>query len=65
MLLQVLNTPKSNTITNDITFVKDWFTPMLIAGIIIFAGIVIQRIVIIYIKRISKKTGWKGGFSSG
>jgi small-conductance mechanosensitive channel len=63
MLLQVLNNtvPKVNAITNDITVVKDWFTPMVIAGAIIFAGIVIQRIIIIYIKRLSKKTHWKGG----
>ncbi len=61
MFLQVLNTPKTTSLTNDITLVKDWFTPMLIAGVILFAGIVIQRIIIIYIKRISKKTGWKGG----
>jgi small-conductance mechanosensitive channel len=63
MLLQVLNNsvPKTTTITNDITLVKDWFTPMLIAGAIIFAGIVIQRIIIIYIQRLSKKTHWKGG----
>lgn len=63
MLLQILNTPlpKANAITNDITVVKDWFTPMLIAGAIIFAGIVIQRIIIIYIQRLSKKTHWKGG----
>jgi small-conductance mechanosensitive channel len=63
MFLQVLNTPvpKPNAITTDITVVKDWFTPLLIAGIIIFAGIVIQRIIIIYIQRLSKKTDWKGG----
>lgn len=61
MFLQVLNTPKTSALTNDITLVKDWFTPMLIAGIILFAGIVIQRIIIIYIKRLAKKTGWKGG----
>ncbi len=61
MFLQVLNTPKTTALTNDITLVKDWFTPMFIAGAILFAGIIIQRIIIIYIKRISKKTGWKGG----
>ncbi|HTB31693.1 MAG TPA: mechanosensitive ion channel family protein [Bacteroidia bacterium] len=63
MLLQIINStvPKANTITSDITVVKDWFTPMLIAGAIIFAGIVIQRIIIIYIQRIAKKTHWKGG----
>ena len=63
MLLDVINNPlpKTTTITNGITVVKDWFTPLLIAGIIIFAGIVIQRVIIIYIKRFAKKTHWKGG----
>lgn len=62
MLLQILNNSasKPNDITTGITVVKDWFTPLLIAGIIIFAGIVIQRIVILYIKSIAKKTRWKG-----
>lgn len=59
MLLEVINKPTA--ITNGITVVQDWFTPLLITGIIIFAGIVIQRIVIIYIKRLAKKTHWKGG----
>lgn len=63
MLLQVLNTPvtKPTGLTTDITVVKDWFTPLLIMGAIIFAGIIIQRILIIYIHRLSKKTDWKGG----
>jgi len=63
MLLQVLNNsaPKVNSLTNDISVVKDWFTPMLIAGSIIFAGIVIQRLIIIYIQYVAKKTDWKGG----
>jgi small-conductance mechanosensitive channel len=63
MLLQVLNTPlpKATTITNDLSVVKDWITPMLIAGAIIVTGIIIQRIIIISIKRFAKKTHWKGG----
>lgn len=63
MLIQILNntTQKATSITNDITVVKDWFTPLIIAGAIIFTGIVIQRIIIIYLKRLSKKTQWKGG----
>jgi|SRR6185312_1860730 len=39
----------------DITVVKDWFTPSLIAGVIIFAGIVIQRVIIVYAHRLAKK----------
>jgi small-conductance mechanosensitive channel len=63
MLLQIINNSATKTtiITNDITVVKDWFTPALIAGAIILAGIIIQRIIIIYIQRLSKKTHWKGG----
>jgi hypothetical protein len=63
MLLQTISNTasKATTINNDITVVKDWFTPFLVAGIIIFLGIVIQRIVIIYIQRIAKKSHWKGG----
>ena len=63
MLLQVLNNaaPKTTAITNGISAVKDWFTPFLIAGIILLAGIVVQRILIIYIQRLAKKTHWKGG----
>ena len=63
MFLQILNNtaPKVNAIANDITVVKDWFTPALIAGGIIFAGIVIQRIIIVSIQRFAKKTHWKGG----
>ena len=60
MLLQVLNSTAPKTMS-DITQVKDWFTALLIAGTIIFSGIVIQRIIIIYIQRLSKKTHWKGG----
>src|SRR5579863_7235616 len=62
MLLDGVNNvfPKATTFTTDITTVKGWFTPMLIAGIIIFAGIIIQRLIILYIKRIAKKTNWKG-----
>lgn len=62
MLLEVLNNPapKAAPITNSITLLKDWVTPLLIAGIVIFVGIVVQRIVIIYIKRLAKRTHWKG-----
>lgn len=63
MLLEVINNPvpKATAVTDGITVVKDWATPLLIAGIIIIAGLIIQRIVIIYIKRLAKKTRWKGG----
>jgi small-conductance mechanosensitive channel len=63
MWLDIITNPgqKATTITNGITVVKDWFTPMLIAGIIVFSGIVIQKIIIVYIKRLAKKTNWKGG----
>jgi len=62
MFLQVSNIPLPKAAAiSDITEVKDWATPLLIAGAIIFAGIIIQRIIIIYIQRLSKKTKWKGG----
>ena len=63
MLLDIINNPapKITAITTGITVVKDWVTPLLIAGIIIFGGIVIQRIIIIYIQRLAKKKRWKGG----
>ncbi len=63
MLLQVLNNSvsKATTITSDITVVKDWFTPLLIAGAIIFGGIILQRVIIVYIQRFSKKNDWRGG----
>jgi len=62
MLKDTLNSAvsKANHIS-DIAQVKDWFTALLVAGTIIFAGIVIQRIIIIYIQRLAKRTGWKGG----
>jgi len=62
MLVDVINNtiPKAPAIS-DITEVKDWFTALIIAGTIIFAGIVIQRVIIVYIQRFSKKTHWKGG----
>ena len=40
----------------DITMVRDWLTPSLIACVIIFAGIVIQRVIIVYAHRLAKKT---------
>ena len=52
MLLDVINDPaqKAIAISNDITVVKGWLTPLLITIIILFAGIIIQRVLIIYIK---------------
>jgi small-conductance mechanosensitive channel len=59
MLLQLLN--NSAAFNNDVTVVKDWLTPALIAGVIIFAGIVVQRVIILYIQHVAKRTNWKGG----
>lgn len=61
MFLQIPNTPAVSPITHDISVVRDWFTPLIIAGVIIFVGIVIQRGLIIYLQRLSKKNKWKGG----
>ncbi len=56
LFLQIINNSFSKTSLNtDITVVKDWFTPSLIAGIMIFAGIVIQRVIIVYAHRLAKK----------
>lgn len=62
LFLQVINNtvPKSPVFPTDVTVVKDWFTPMLIAGITILVGIIVQRIVIVYIRRLAKRTRWKG-----
>ena len=62
MILDVINStlPKTPNLTADISSVKDWVKPLLITGIIIFAGIIIQRVIIIYIKRLAKKSHWKG-----
>ncbi|MGP8215000.1 MAG: mechanosensitive ion channel family protein [Bacteroidia bacterium] len=46
---------------SDINFVKDWLPPLLIFASIIVAGIVIQRLIIVYVKSISAKKGWKAG----
>lgn len=45
----------------DINFVKDWLHPLVIFAGIILAGIIIQRLIIIYIHKQSAKYGWKAG----
>lgn len=62
LFLQAINNsiPQTTTFHTDVTVVKDWFTPMLIAGTIILVGIIIQKIIILYIRRLAKKTDWKG-----
>ncbi|HSY76570.1 MAG TPA: mechanosensitive ion channel family protein [Bacteroidia bacterium] len=45
----------------DITFVKDWLTPLIIFTSIILAGIIIQRFIIVYVHKLSAKNKWKAG----
>jgi small-conductance mechanosensitive channel len=46
---------------NDINQLREWFWPLIITSGIILLGIILQRAVVLYIQRISKKTDWKGG----
>jgi small-conductance mechanosensitive channel len=46
---------------NDISFIKDWLPSLIIAASIIAAGIIIQRLAIVYMRRHAKQTRWKGG----
>lgn len=50
-----------NGLIHDVDFVRDWLTPVIIAGSIITAGIITQRAIILYIRRYEKETRWKGG----
>lgn len=61
MVIEAINTTLLQSILPiDVTALREWLTPLLIAGIVMVAGIIIQRIVILYIKRLAKKTSWKG-----
>ena len=46
---------------NDLTQLKEWFWPLIITFSIILTGIIVQRLVIVYLQRISKKEKWQGG----
>ena len=45
----------------DINFVKDWLPSLIIFGGIILAGIIIQRLIIVYVNKLSSKQYWKAG----
>jgi small-conductance mechanosensitive channel len=45
----------------DINFVKDWLPPLVIFAGVILVGIIIQRLIIVYIHRQSVKHSWKAG----
>jgi len=45
---------------NDLTTIKDWLAPMIITGSIIVAGIIIQRLIILYLRKQAKKENWQG-----
>ncbi len=46
---------------NDLTQLKEWFWPLVITSSIVLAGIIIQKLIIVYVHRLSKRTKWKGG----
>ena len=46
---------------NDITQLKEWFWPLIIASGIILTGIIVQKLIFLYVHRLSKRTRWKGG----
>jgi small-conductance mechanosensitive channel len=45
----------------DINFVKDWLPPLVIFAGVILLGIIIQRLIIIYVNRQSARHQWKAG----
>jgi small-conductance mechanosensitive channel len=45
----------------DINFVKDWLPPLIIFASIIVAGIILQRLIIVYVHKLSAKNKWKAG----